>query len=74
MNPERVCYAVSRKKNRGFHAPDADLMRTDEQPYLALPLGTILNGRYLVVKGAWHWRVRYHLSGIRPDTGDQGCD
>ena len=42
--------AVSRKKNRGFHAPDADLMENDEQPYLALPLGTILNGRYLVGK------------------------
>ena len=38
------------KKNRGFHAPAADLMRTMSSPILRCPLGTILNGRYLVGK------------------------
>ena len=42
--------AVSRKKNRGFHAPDADLMRTTSNPILRNTRSSVLNGRYLVGK------------------------
>ena len=48
MNPERVCYGCFAEKEPGIPCPRCGFNENDEQPYLALPLGTILNGRYLV--------------------------
>ena len=42
--------AVSAEKEPGIPCPRCGFNENDEQPYLALPLGTILNGRYLVGK------------------------
>ena len=39
-----------RGKRTGDSMPRCGFNENDEQPYLALPLGTILNGRYLVGK------------------------
>lgn len=50
MNPERVCYGCFAEKEPGIPCPHCGFYEGDEQPYLALPLGTILNGRYLVGK------------------------
>ncbi len=50
MNPERVCYGCFEEKEPGITCPHCSFNENDEQPYLALPLGTILNGRYLVGK------------------------
>lgn len=50
MNPERVCYGCFAEKEPGIPCPRCGFNENDEQPYLALPLGTILNGRYLVGK------------------------
>ena len=50
MNPERVCYGCFAEKEPGIPCPYCGFNENDEQPYLALPLGTILNGRYLVGK------------------------
>ena len=50
MNPEHVCYGCFSEKAPGIPCPHCGFCERDEQPYLALPLGTILNGRYLVGK------------------------
>ena len=50
MNPERVCYGCFAEKEPGISCPYCGFNENDEQPYLALPLGAILNGRYLVGK------------------------
>lgn len=50
MNPERVCYGCFAEKEPGIPCLHCGFYEGDEQPYLALPLGTILNGRYLVGK------------------------
>ena len=50
MNPERVCYGCFAEKEPGLPCPHCGFCENDQQPYLALPLGTILNGRYLVGK------------------------
>ena len=50
MNPERVCYGCFAEKEPGKFCTKCGFNENDEQPYLALPLGTILNGRYLVGK------------------------
>ena len=50
MNPERVCYGCFAEKEPGIPCPRCGFHENDGQPYLALPLGTILNGRYLVGK------------------------
>ena len=50
MNPERVCYGCFTEKEPGQPCPRCGFDENQEQPYLALPLGTILNGRYLVGK------------------------
>ena len=44
MNPERVCYGCFEEKEPGITCPHCSFNENDEQPYLALPLGTILNG------------------------------
>lgn len=50
MNPERICYGCFMEKEPGIPCPNCGFDENEEQPYLALPLGTILNGRYLVGK------------------------
>lgn len=51
MNPERICYGCFSEKEPGQQiCPHCGFDQTEEQPYLALPLGTILNGRYLTGK------------------------
>lgn len=50
MNPERICYGCFTEKEPGQPCPRCGFDENQEQPYLALPLGTILNGRYLVGK------------------------
>lgn len=50
MNLERVCFGCFAEKEPGLPCPYCGFNENDEQPYLALPLGSILNGRYLVGK------------------------
>ena len=50
MNIERLCYGCFQEKEPGIPCPHCGFNEKDEQPYLALPLGTILNGRYLIGK------------------------
>ena len=68
MNPERVCYGCFAEKEPGIPCPRCGFNENDEQTYLALPLGTILNGRYLVGKvlgiggrNAGAGRLRHYL-------------
>lgn len=46
MNPERVCYQCFQEKGPG-PCPHCGYDDSEEQPFLALPRGTILNGRYM---------------------------
>ena len=50
MNPERICYGCFSEKDPGTVCPVCGFDETKQQPYLALPLGTIVNGRYLIGK------------------------
>ena len=50
MNIERICYGCFQEKEPGSVCPHCGFNEKDEQPYLALPLGTIVNGRYLIGK------------------------
>ena len=50
MNPERICYGCFREKEPGNICPHCGFNESEEQPYLALPLGTLLNGRYMLGK------------------------
>lgn len=50
MNAERICYGCFQEKEPGSICPHCGFDEKDEQPYLALPLGTIVNGRYLIGK------------------------
>lgn len=50
MNPERICYGCFTEKEPGIPCPHCGFREQDAMPYLALPLGTILNGRYLTGK------------------------
>ena len=50
MNPERVCYGCFQEKEPGGICPHCGFNENEEQPYLALPLGTLLNGRYMLGK------------------------
>ena len=50
MNPERICYGCFSEKEPGTVCPVCGFDETKQQPYLALPLGTIVNGRYLIGK------------------------
>ena len=49
MNLEKVCYGCFREKGPGI-CPYCGYDDTEEQPFLALPPGTILNGRYMTGK------------------------
>ena len=50
MNPERICFGCFQDKEPGSFCPHCGFNENEEQPYLALPLGTLLNGRYMVGK------------------------
>lgn len=50
MNPKQICYGCFTEKEPGVRCPHCGFNEYEEQPYLALPLGTIVNGRYLVGK------------------------
>ena len=50
MNPERLCYGCFQEKEPGAICPHCGFDENEEQPYLALPLGTLLNGRYMLGK------------------------
>ena len=50
MNPERICYGCFQEKEPGSICPHCGFNENEEQPYLALPLGTLLNGRYMLGK------------------------
>ena len=50
MNPERLCYGCFQEKEPGSICPHCGFNENEEQPYLALPLGTLLNGRYMLGK------------------------
>ena len=65
MNLEKVCYGCFREKEPGV-CPYCGYDDTEEQPFLALPPGTILNGRYM----AGSRRFRDYLSWVRPDAGN----
>ena len=49
MDVERVCYGCFREKpDDAPVCPHCGFGREEEQPFLALPMGTVLRGRYLV--------------------------
>lgn len=51
MNLERICYGCFREKPDGTPVcPYCGFNAEDEQPFLALPMGTLLNGRYITGK------------------------
>ena len=50
MNPERICFGCFQEKEPGGPCPHCGFDENEEQPYLALPLGTLLNGRYMLGK------------------------
>lgn len=50
MNPERICFGCFQEKEPGDFCPHCGFNENEEQPYLALPLGTLLNGRYMLGK------------------------
>ncbi len=50
MNPERICFGCFQEKEPGSFCPHCGFNENEEQPYLALPLGTLLNGRYMLGK------------------------
>lgn len=50
MNTERICYGCFGEKDPGSVCPHCGFLEYQDQPYLALPLGAILNGRYMVGK------------------------
>lgn len=51
MNVENICYGCFREKEPGERVClQCGFDETEEQPFLALPLGAILNGRYMVGK------------------------
>ena len=47
MNPDKICYGCFQEKGEGSICPHCGFDAQATQPYLALPLGTILNGRYM---------------------------
>lgn len=50
MNPERICFGCFQEKELGGYCPHCGFGENEEQPYLALPLGTLLNVRYMLGK------------------------
>lgn len=50
MNPKRICFGCFKEKEPGIICPYCGFDENKEKPFLALPLGSILNGRYMVGK------------------------
>ena len=51
MNFEQICYGCFQEKPEGSPVcPHCGFDQQAEQPFLALPLGTLLNGRYVTGK------------------------
>ena len=51
MNLEHICYGCFQEKPEGSPVcPHCGFDQQAEQPFLALPLGTLLNGRYVTGK------------------------
>lgn len=50
MDPERICFGCFQEKEPGGYCPYCGFSENEEHPYLALPLGTLLNGRYMLGK------------------------
>lgn len=49
MNPKKICYRCFQEKEAGI-CPHCGYDDSEEHPFLALPRGTILNGRYMTGK------------------------
>lgn len=51
MNLEHICYGCFQEKPDGASVcPRCGFCAEEEQPFLALPMGTLLNGRYMIGK------------------------
>ena len=51
MNLEHICYGCFQEKPDGASVcPHCGFCAEEEQPFLALPMGTLLNGRYMTGK------------------------
>ena len=51
MNLEHICYGCFQEKPDGsLVCPHCGFHAEEEQPFLALPMGTLLNGRYMIGK------------------------
>jgi len=50
FDPQHVCYGCFKEKEPGTVCPSCGFNENSERAYLAVPLGTILDGRYLIGK------------------------
>ncbi len=50
FDPQHVCYGCFKEKEPGTVCPKCGFSENSERPYLAVPIGTILDGRYLIGK------------------------
>ena len=50
FDPSHVCYGCFKEKEPGTVCPKCGFNESSERAYLAVPLGTILDGRYLIGK------------------------
>jgi len=50
IDPQHVCYGCFTEKEPGTACPHCGFNENSERPYLAVPIGTILDGRYLIGK------------------------
>lgn len=50
FDPQHVCYGCFKEKEPGTVCPKCGFNENSERPYLAVPIGTILDGRYLIGK------------------------
>ena len=50
IDPQHVCYGCFTEKEPGTVCPHCGFNENSERPYLAVPIGTILDGRYLIGK------------------------
>ena len=50
FDPQHVCYGCFKEKEPGTVCPNCGFNENSERPYLAVPIGTILDGRYLIGK------------------------
>ena len=50
FDPQHVCYGCFKEKEPGTVCPHCGFSESSERAYLAVPLGTILDGRYLIGK------------------------